>query len=258
MQLIEAKKNDDKITGWVGIRVPSNVAIKLSKNKVNGKLEKPEDYHITIIYGGEQSQNEFTDMISSIYTLLNTVTPFTVKINKIFSFDKKDSGVPIVTNVVSDELMNLQKKICKKLDNEKISYSKKFPKFIPHVCLSYAEQEINDKKIQEISFEVNSLELWYGWNGEEIKTVINLSENLRNRLLHSTIVESLFESYKSPQFIGSKLEIETLKNVTNITKKLISELNDNNISFQQIVETIKQKHEYALKFKEVFNLDWLF
>jgi 2'-5' RNA ligase len=256
--LYENKKDKEQIKGWIGIKVPQDVCDILRKIDVIGKHDKT--YHITVIYVGEQTPEDFARTTQVLYDFLDDVKPFSIKTNKVISFNKNDDDeIPVVCKIESSELMKLQKKLCDLLDKEKIQYSKKWPEYKPHICLSYAKETVKDFKIPKIEFECDSFELWYGYNGSEIETSINITENYKSQLLHKTIISYLFnEEANSLNFIGTKKQIDILKNVSQATKKFIVELNDNNVSINSLMETLKLKHEAALEFKQVFGIDWLF
>jgi 2'-5' RNA ligase len=255
--LCENKKNKDPIKGWIGIKAPQDVCDVLRKIDVPGDHDKT--YHITVIYVGEQTPEEFVRTTQVLYDFLDEIKPFSITTNKVISFNKNDDDeVPVVCKIDSPELMRLQKKLCDLLDKEKINYSKKWPEYKPHICLSYAKETVKEFKIPKIEFECDSFELWYGHNGSEIETSINITEHYKSQLLHKVICSYLFDESTSPQFAGTKEQINALTNVSYITKKFIDELNNTNISLNSLMETLKSKHDAAIKFKQEFGTDWLF
>lgn len=147
----------------IGIKVPEDIAEKLSKIKVPGKKENPEKMHITMFYFEKlPSIEEAAKTCICLFKTLKKVEPFKVSIKNIFCFPENSYGAPVVCKVESEDLLDLRNKIKRSLDKDNIAYSDKYPEYKPHVTLSYANKPIDDFKIDKISWKVEELVLWAG------------------------------------------------------------------------------------------------
>lgn len=164
----------------VGIKIPKEICAELSKLKVPGKKEDTNELHITLFYfSGVLKLDTLIDVIESIVDCTKDQKDFKLKCSKITSFPKGPDGVPIICPVKSDTLIDLRAQIAKKLDKNKLEYSKRFPDYKPHLTLSYAAEEMEDKKIEPIEWKVNEICIW---TGEEYKEGMKLSIPLNQKI----------------------------------------------------------------------------
>jgi 2'-5' RNA ligase len=256
--LHEKKDPKKKPTGWIGIRVSKEICDQLQKIDVPGIKEQPDDFHITMIYFGEQTSEDFVHTTAVLSKFVDLLEPIVIKTEKVVSFGEGDDGFPIVCEIESPQLLKIHKKLCDTLDKEGIEYSKKWPVFKPHVCLSYSKESLSDFKIVPLEWEANSIEMWLGHNGSKIKTELSLIEECRARLLHQVAQAALFDDLVSPNFIGTKCQIAIFEDVIKTTRTFIEKMNDNMTPMNVMLEALKNKHEAAIRFKQEFNVDWKF
>lgn len=263
MKLFERRHGDDKDlpTGWIGVRVPQEIATKLSKLDVPGERESAQDLHVTMVYLQEETSQQFADALKATYDFINKTKGFEVKTKKVICFDKGEDGYPIVCEVEHGRIADVQDELCKHLDENGVSYSKKWPTYRPHICLSYSDKKIKDFGFEQCEWKVNQLELWYGHNGSNIKSVVNLQEShIKSQLIHSIVKESLFgdTTDTSPKFFGTKEQISVLRNTIIETRKFMSLIDGNDSTISQAMEQLHKKHKAALQFKRTFGIDWLY
>lgn len=149
---------------FLGIKIPESTGRLLDQIKVPGKKESISEYHVTMVYFGEEcSIKEISKILETTYEFLQDVKPFTIKTSKVGCFPKGDNeGCPIIARVESDELHKLNDKLKEKFDKSDIEYSKKFKEFKPHITLAYADEEIDEFKIDKLEIEIPNLVLWAG------------------------------------------------------------------------------------------------
>jgi 2'-5' RNA ligase len=81
---------------------------------------------------------------------------------KFLFFPKGDDGFPVIVPIISDDLIEVRKSLAKAFDKDKINYSKKWPKFNPHITLAYSKKEPTDRKIDKSSWNATELVLYAG------------------------------------------------------------------------------------------------
>lgn len=154
---------------FLGIKITEDVAKHLKKISVPGKKEKSSEYHITILYLGENiNLDTITNAIKATYKVCEKFNPFEIWYDMLTCFpSENDKGLhPIILRVKSEELMKLFKKLSKHFDKEDIFFSKKFD-YNPHTTLSYSRKPIEEKSIKPIKMQVSELVLWAGDEGDE-------------------------------------------------------------------------------------------
>ncbi len=171
--------------GMICLKVPDDISKLFQNIEVPGKRD-PSD-HITMFYmGDEMSPNTIAKVCKVLPDVLEQTEPFDVVIKKITCFPGGDDGVPIKADIISKELEALRSKMAKVLDKNKISYSKKFPKFNPHLTLSYNNEEIKNIKLPTpIRWTVSNVFLW---GGSISKNGINVDFPLHGKLSVKSIL----------------------------------------------------------------------
>jgi 2'-5' RNA ligase len=149
---------------FLGIKVPEQTGRLLNQIKVPGKKESISEYHVTMLYFGENYPiKEVSKTLEATYEALEDVKPFLIKTSRVESFPKPEhEPCAIIARVDSEELHELNDKLKKKFDKVGVEYSKKFKDFKPHITLAYADDEIDKIKIETVQFEVTNLVLWAG------------------------------------------------------------------------------------------------
>lgn len=148
----------------IGLKVPEEISERLSKISVPGKKLPAEEMHITMFYfENKLNIKDIVKITQAMYDIIKKFEQVRLKGVTISTFKKCDDGVPVIVPIVSDELVDLRKKMAKKFDNEDIDYSKKWPEFRPHLTLSYSPKEIEDKKLDKnINWKASEVIFWGG------------------------------------------------------------------------------------------------
>jgi 2'-5' RNA ligase len=153
---------------FLGLKVPNEVSRLLSQIKVPGDPESRSDLHVTAIYFGSNVPIEnISQAIVVAYEVASRTKPIQLSVGKVTCFPEGDDGVPIIGEVESPELHAFQKDLCTSMDAAKINYSKKFPEYKPHVCLSYAEKPINSFQVGPFEWSAYEMVLWGGDSGDD-------------------------------------------------------------------------------------------
>lgn len=181
----------------IGLKVPEEITEKLSRISVPGKKSPPEEMHITMFYfENKLNIKGIIKIVQVMYDVIKKCESLAIKGTTVSSFKKGDDGVPIIIPIISEELLELRKKLAKKLDNEEINYSKKWPEFKPHLTLAYSPKEMEDKKLDKnISWKADEVILWAGdWHSDPGILVSMPVTKKASKFETSYIVAKLFES----------------------------------------------------------------
>lgn len=154
---------------FLGLKVPHEVGRLFREIEIPGDKVAESDYHVTILcFDDEWPISEIAKAMEATFDVLNKFEPFHMETSVVTCFPKReDNPVPIIAKMKSKELMKLSDALRKEFDKQKIEYSKIFKDFKPHMTLSYAEDEIKDRKISPIEFFVHEIVLWGGDNGDD-------------------------------------------------------------------------------------------
>jgi len=153
---------------FLGISVPVEVADLLSQLEVPGNRESKANFHITILnLGSGLEVEQLESAFSSGFTVCEKIQPFQVTVNTVSSFPAGEDGVPIIAPVDSPGLHKLRRLLKKEFDESGVEYSKKFPKFQPHVTLAYSDPEttMKDFSFVPITWTISEIVLWGGDQG---------------------------------------------------------------------------------------------
>lgn len=149
----------------LGIEVPVDICQHLQKVKVPGSRDLSD--HLTMFYFEDKlSPKRIAKICEVLSDTIKDTKPFNCTIKQISSFPAGKDGVPIKGDVTSKKLVFLREEIAKALDKNKISFSKKFPDFNPHVTLSYHSGNFDKIKINPITWTVTNLVIWGGSSEE--------------------------------------------------------------------------------------------
>lgn len=154
---------------FIGISVPHSVGRLLSGIEVPGDKETTSSLHITLLcFADNVPISDIAKSMEAAYEVISKIKPFLVSVSTVSCFSpKKDKPTPIIAKVQSDELMELNKKLKKAFDKDKIEYSKVFKDYKPHITLSWHNEEIKDFKIDKLQFNVSEVVLWAGDEGDD-------------------------------------------------------------------------------------------
>jgi 2'-5' RNA ligase len=155
---------------FIGIPIPAQEITKLAMTatKLPGQLEPPSEYHTTLFYLGKgTSFSVLMQALVAIQPVVASYSKFLVGAARMIAFPKGDDGHPLVARVLSPVLHNLRTMLATVLDTAGVSYSKKWPIWIPHICLSYSPHTMlaNDL-VTPIVWQVDKVHVWGGddWN----------------------------------------------------------------------------------------------
>ena len=153
---------------FIGIKVPHEVSRLLSQIQVPGEPVPRDEKHITAVYFGSNVPiDRISKAIVVAYEVAARTKPIQLLIEEVICFPKGEDGVPIIGSVVSPELMSFQEDLCRSLDKAKVEYSKKYPEYKPHVCLSYAEEPIEPMSVGPFEWAAYEMVLWGGDSGDD-------------------------------------------------------------------------------------------
>ncbi len=151
----------------IGLQVPEEAVRNLLKLSVPGKKVSEDSYHITMFYFEKDLNiDNILKVTKCLYESVRSLDSFSIKGAKVINFPKGEDGYPIVVKVESEDLLELRKKIAKKLGGLDIKYSKKFPEYKPHITLSYSPKEAEEKSVS-IKWKASEITLWGGNHHEE-------------------------------------------------------------------------------------------
>lgn len=158
---------------FLGIRVPLEIARRLSGISVPGQKEAPGRMHITILdLGDDVPVDQIATATNAIFNVLKGCKPIPVETSLVSCFDSGEGGgYPIICRVESSELHKLREQLKIALDEAGVAYSKKYPEYVPHVTLAYSKEKVTDQLMDPVGWTVAELVLWGGDNGDDKLTV---------------------------------------------------------------------------------------
>lgn len=143
----------------LAVPVPKEIGRLFYNIDVPGNKEKPD--HITLFYFGDNiKMSQILKIIPAVYEITSNTKPFEAATNQINYFESKDL-FPIKLEVESKKLKQLRSNIKNEFEKEGIKFSNDFPKFNPHITLSYSEEKF-EKKIPELKWTINEIALYAG------------------------------------------------------------------------------------------------
>ena len=107
--------------------------------------EKPEDYHVTLLWGKFTPRSDMDDTVCRIQSVMEEIKNDIPK-RLVFYHERRfeasessDSKDVIVAAVAGGELITVHEKLMAVLKDEKIEVEKTFPVYVPHLTLAYIE-----------------------------------------------------------------------------------------------------------------------
>lgn len=183
----------------IGLKAPEEICERLSKISVPGKKTPADEMHITMFYFEQDlGIKDILKITQAMYEVTKKADALSIKGNTVSTFNKGDDGVPVIVPIVSDDLVDLRKKMAKKFDNEGIKYSKKWPEYKPHLTLSYSPKEMEDKKLEKsIGWKASEVIFWAGsWHSDPgvlVSMPLHLGKKA-SKFDKNYLVAELFES----------------------------------------------------------------
>jgi len=153
----------------LSISVPENISKILQSISLNSEIiQGDKSDHCTCFYFEDDGMEIETvlKIIPLVYKITQKIKPFIVNIKSYDSFSEGKYGFPIVSKINSKELIKLRNDIKDIFEENDIDFSKKFPKFVPHITLAYAKKECSGK-FDEIAFPVQSISLYYNTDSKQ-------------------------------------------------------------------------------------------
>lgn len=109
--------------------------------------EKPEDYHVTLLWGKFTPRSDIDDTVCRIQSVMEEIKNDIPK-RLVFYHERRfeasessDNKDVIVAAVTGGILEPLHKKLLSVLKDEKIEVEKTFPVYVPHLTLAYIEPD---------------------------------------------------------------------------------------------------------------------
>lgn len=155
----------------LGIKVPHEIGRLLSSLDIEGEVESTDRYHVTLFDLGENLPIE--EIVKAIPVICRTTLqtpPFTLQTSEITSFGPKPDGeIPIIARISSFPLMQLRNELKEAFDAEGVSYSKAFPKYLPHITLAYlrADHPPEPRPLPTVEWGVGEIVLWGGDSADD-------------------------------------------------------------------------------------------
>src|ERR1700727_2544571 len=109
---------------FLGIRIVPEVGRLLAGIEVPGEKESPSEYHITMLYFGENWPiSEITKATEASYKVISKIEPFLVKTRKVSHFPPQEGKpIPIIAPVESEVLHQINKKLRNSFNKAGIKY----------------------------------------------------------------------------------------------------------------------------------------
>lgn len=162
---------------FIGIKVPKKIAQELYMIEAPGERSEPEEMHITLVYLGKMAPLAQVIRAGAVVAALAQKTkPFLVGCATRTCFSANpDSGVPVIARVQSPTIAKFRTEITKQMKEADVGYSEKYPKFEPHITLSYSEDPCDDLEFDPVIWKVGSVAIWGGEEmTDRIVTMIEL------------------------------------------------------------------------------------
>lgn len=122
---------------FLGIPVPAFISEKLNdfslehKGKIRGSWVRKENYHITIFFIGEKSENEVEEIKTGLFSVFKNKLVFETAICGYSAFPSKNN-VKVLYSAVDDKLNN-----CRELFNAAASVcGAEESRYIPHITVA--------------------------------------------------------------------------------------------------------------------------
>lgn len=201
---------------FIGIKIPHETGRLLTNIETTGKRTAPSDMHITILHFEENWPiSEISHALETTYDVVSKIKPFIAMTEEVICFPKRNDKCAIVAKVKSAELHELHERLAKEFDKCGIEFSKTFKDYKPHITLSYAEDEVDDFKIDPVEFSVQEIVLWGGDHGDD-RIFITFPFKGPERQKHSLLLQKaeMFEKlannpgldYLTPSYERRKVE----------------------------------------------------
>jgi len=106
--------------------------------------------HVTLFFIPKEVETvkNFYLAVEILRRVIGSTRPPTLLCSEVTTFSKGEDGFPIICPVRSIGLFEVRRTIAEAFDRNGVSYSKKFPKYQPHVTLGYTPEDIQGKEMR--------------------------------------------------------------------------------------------------------------
>jgi len=171
---------------FLSIAVPSDIGTLLNKIPVPEKKEPQDEYHITVVYfGDDQPVEQVMKAAVVAFAVAQHTEPFVVTKKLVTCFPGNPSGTPVIAKIESPALIAFQAKLLAAFDEHGVTYSKKYPTYKPHITLAYAANSVPDVDIPELAYTVGEIVLSAGNADQDhlsMKIPLNMGFEVQNAL----------------------------------------------------------------------------
>jgi len=128
-----------------------------------GNFTHKENFHLTLRFIGEQSQQQIEQLMSSLKETAGSIPEFEVRLNKLGKFDRGNKKIIWVGLQKSRKLNNLYDKLESTLESR--GYAKEERGYSPHITLAREArienyQQLSDKiEVSNLAIRVKSISL---------------------------------------------------------------------------------------------------
>lgn len=155
---------------FIGLTVPSATSRLFSEVEVPGDKTPRDRHHVTLIYIGDDVPiDTLAEAIKATYAVTSQTQPFTARTSRVGTFPVSDDQEdhPVIAYVESDELHVLRAGLVDRLTEAGVDFDRKYPKYRPHVTLSYAPTAVEEFRIPTIEWGAHEIVLWGGDEGDQ-------------------------------------------------------------------------------------------
>jgi len=183
----------------IGFEIPE------ATRKILQEIEVPDarpaqDHHITVLHLGDDIPIKvLAQAMVSLYEVASRTQPLTVQTSRIINFPQGSEGYPVVAEVTSPALHTLWERICDCFDRAGIDYSRRFPRYRPHVTLAWSDRAVQDLKIPEIRWGAHEVVVW-GSNRGDGRVMIRIPLSISGSPTKTQIVRTIKASRLADRF----------------------------------------------------------
>ena len=154
---------------FIGMRLPSIAATNLAEIQVPGDPIPMKEMHVTVAYLGHGVQiSSIFRAMACCYIAAQQFPPFELTAAAVMSFPKDPEGkIPVIARLVTPQLFALRARVVQLLDQYGVEYSKRHPKYKPHVTLSYAQTPVKMQIIKPVRWDARWMTVWGGEEADE-------------------------------------------------------------------------------------------
>ena len=171
-EVVEWSKNgEEHNSGGLFIKLPRELSKQFPSNEVD---KSPK--HITLVYIDNINSIPEEKLLNIVQELCLQTKPFPVRFGpNAKSFPRGDDGEPVVAPVKSSKLKRFHNMIKETLRSNQIAADSKFPEYLPHVTLGYAQNRKEKRALKDLKlageFIVKEVWIWGLSSGPQLITL---------------------------------------------------------------------------------------